>query len=60
VDLNNNSGTEIRSVGDEFNGVYSSELFVSEAARMIDQHPDGVPFYMYAAFQVQYTTIILC
>jgi arylsulfatase A-like enzyme len=51
VDLNNNSGTEIRSVGNQYSGVYSSYLFVQEAARMINNHPKDKPFYMYAAFQ---------
>ena len=49
IDLNNNSGTNVRSVGNAFAGVYSSDLFVREAGRMIAAHPSGVPFYMYAA-----------
>ena len=55
VDLNNNTGATLRPFGNAsaaVDGVYSMDLFVAEACRVIAAHDAAAaPLYLYLAFQ---------
>lgn len=53
VDFSNNSGTELRPFqsGSAVHGVYSMDIFLAEASRVIRAHPAEEPLYLYLAFQ---------
>ena len=43
VDLSNCTGTEIKTVGDTFEGKYSTHIFVEEFQRLVQAHEKTKP-----------------
>jgi len=50
TDLSNSTSEQIEAASPSLHGIYNTQLFGAEAARLVRAHPVDKPFYMYLAF----------